>query len=146
MGVELAPVEAMLDQMHRSLPTSRGHINYTLERMGAHNIVIAVMPEIGNNDAATAAAHLLNDFKSIRFSLLVESRVVCLAAACLWTDENQHRLPSVEFDCPGGPKPGSRSDSSPLSFSSFLTGRDPVDTFREGSGGLGREPGLERRE
>lgn len=35
------------------------------------NIVIAVMLVIGNNQAATVATQLLNDFKSIRFGLLV---------------------------------------------------------------------------
>jgi nucleoside phosphorylase len=39
--------------------------------MGDHNVVIAVMPEIGNNNAATVATQLLNDFRSIRFGLLV---------------------------------------------------------------------------
>jgi len=71
MGVELAPVIAMLDEMHELLPTSRDMNSYTLGRMGAHNIVIAVMPEIGNNSAATVATQLLNDFTSIRFGLLV---------------------------------------------------------------------------
>jgi hypothetical protein len=51
MGVELAPVEAMLDEMYQSLPTSRDKNSYTLGRMGAHNVVIAVMPEIGNNSS-----------------------------------------------------------------------------------------------
>ena len=71
MGVELAPVMAMLDQRHQSLPTSRAQNRYTLGRIGRHNVVIAVMPEIGNNNAATVAIQLLNDFKSIRFGLLV---------------------------------------------------------------------------
>jgi nucleoside phosphorylase len=71
MGVELAPVEAMLDEIHQSLPTSRDNNCYTLGRMGVHNVVIAVMLEIGNNSAATVATQLLNDFKSIRFGLLV---------------------------------------------------------------------------
>jgi nucleoside phosphorylase len=71
MGVELAPVVAMLDERHQSLPTSRDQNSYTLGRMGVHNVVIAVMPEIGNNKAATVATQLLNDFKSIRFGLLV---------------------------------------------------------------------------
>jgi nucleoside phosphorylase len=71
MGVELAPVQAMLDETHRSLPTSRGNSSYTLGRMGAHNVVIAVMPEIGNNNAASVATQLLNDFRSVRFSLLI---------------------------------------------------------------------------
>lgn len=71
MGVELAPVEAMLDEIHQSLPTSRDKNGYTLGRMGVHNVVIAVMPEIGNNSAATVATQLLNDFRSVRFGLLV---------------------------------------------------------------------------
>jgi nucleoside phosphorylase len=71
MGVELAPVEAMLDEMHQSLPTSRDKNSYTLGRIGAHNVVIAVMPEIGNNSAEIVATQLLNDFTSIRFGLLV---------------------------------------------------------------------------
>jgi nucleoside phosphorylase len=71
IGVELAPVEAMLDKMYQSLPTSRDKNSYTLGRIGAYNVVIAVMPEIGNNSAAIVATQLLNDFTSIRFGLLV---------------------------------------------------------------------------
>jgi nucleoside phosphorylase len=71
MGVELAPVEAILDEMYQSLPTSRDKNCYTLGRIGVHNVVIAVMPEIGNSSAATVATQLLNDFTSIRFGLLV---------------------------------------------------------------------------
>jgi hypothetical protein len=40
--------------------------------MGEHNIVIAVLLEIGNNSVAVVATQLLNDFTSIRFGLLVE--------------------------------------------------------------------------
>jgi nucleoside phosphorylase len=61
----------MLDEMHQSLPTSRDKNSYTLGRIGAHNVVIAVMPEIGNNSAAMVATQLPNDFTSIRFGLLV---------------------------------------------------------------------------
>lgn len=71
MGLEQAPVEAMLDTTHPSLSYNRDQNNYTLGRMGAHNIVIAAMPEIGNNNAAAVATQLLNDFPCIRFSLLV---------------------------------------------------------------------------
>src|SRR5580700_5853317 len=71
IGVELAPVEAMLDEMHQSLSISRDKNSYSLGRMGVHNVVIAVMPEIGNNSAAGVATQLLNDFTSIRFGLLV---------------------------------------------------------------------------
>jgi nucleoside phosphorylase len=71
MGVELAAVEGMLDEIHESLPSSRDQNGYTLGRIGAHNIVVAVMPAIGNNRAASVATQLLNDFRSIRFGLLV---------------------------------------------------------------------------
>jgi hypothetical protein len=71
IGVKLAPVEAMLDEMHQSLSTSRNKNSYTLGRMGAHNVVIAIMPEIGNNSAASVVTQLMNDFKSIRFGLLI---------------------------------------------------------------------------
>ncbi len=71
LGVELAPAKAMLDEIHQNFPTSRDQNSYTLGRIGVHNIVIAVMPEIGNNSAATVATQLLNDFRSIRFGLLV---------------------------------------------------------------------------
>jgi nucleoside phosphorylase len=71
MGIEMAAVAAMLDETHPDLPSTRDMNSYTLGRIGAHNVVIAVMPEIGNNSAAMVAMQLLNDFKSIRFGLLV---------------------------------------------------------------------------
>jgi nucleoside phosphorylase len=71
MGFELAAITAMLDEIHPSLPSARDKNSYTLGRMGAHNVVVVVMPEIGNNSAATVATQLLCDFKSIRFGLLV---------------------------------------------------------------------------
>ena len=71
MGVELAPVKALLVQTHPSLPTQRDQNSYALGVIGGHNIVIAVLPEIGTNSAATVATQLLNDFPSIRFGLLV---------------------------------------------------------------------------
>lgn len=72
MAVELAPVEAMLDVLHPNLPTSRiDHNVYTLGSLGEHNVVVAVMPGIGTNSSAVVATQLLNDFPSIRFTLLV---------------------------------------------------------------------------
>ncbi|PYI09865.1 purine and uridine phosphorylase [Aspergillus sclerotiicarbonarius CBS 121057] len=71
MDVEQAPVEAMLDEIHPALPTTRDMNSYTLGRMGVHYIVIAAMPDIGNNSAAAVATQLMNDFRSIRFSLLI---------------------------------------------------------------------------
>ena len=71
MGVELAPVKAMLDEIHPSLPTLRDQKSYVLGKIGGHNIVVAVLPEIGTNSVATVAIQLLNDFPSVRFGLLV---------------------------------------------------------------------------
>jgi nucleoside phosphorylase len=71
MGVELAAMEGMLDEINESLPGNRDQNGYTLGRMGVHNVVVAVMPEIGNNRAAVVATQLLNDFPSVRFGLLV---------------------------------------------------------------------------
>ena len=51
MGVELAPVEAMLDEIHDSLPSDRDHNAYTMGKL-ADTTVVAVMPEIGNSAAA----------------------------------------------------------------------------------------------
>lgn len=71
MGIELAAVQAMLDDIHEILPVTRDQNSYTLGRIGNHNIVVAVMPEISNNQAAVVTMQLLNDFRSIRFGLLV---------------------------------------------------------------------------
>ena len=51
MGVELAAVEGMLDEIDESLRLSGDQNSYTLGRIGAHNVVVAVMPEIGINQA-----------------------------------------------------------------------------------------------
>jgi hypothetical protein len=77
MAVELAPVKAMLDEIHPSLPTLRDQNSYALGKIGGHNVVIAVLPEIGTNSAATVAIQLMNDFPSVRFGLRWESVVAC---------------------------------------------------------------------
>jgi hypothetical protein len=64
MGV-LAPVKAVPDQPHLSLPTQRDQNSHALGDVGGHNIIIAVLPEIRTNSAATVAIQLLNDFPSI---------------------------------------------------------------------------------
>lgn len=71
MGVELAPVKALLDKIHPSLSTPHDQNIYVLGEIEGHNIAIAVLPEIGNNAAAVAATQLINDFPSVRFGLLV---------------------------------------------------------------------------
>src|SRR5436309_13167592 len=71
MRVELAAVERGMDEIHENVPSSRDQNRYTLGQIGTHNIVVAVMRAIGNNRAASVAMQLLNDFRSIRFGLLV---------------------------------------------------------------------------
>ena len=71
MGVELAPVRAMLDEVHTGLSAQRDQNSYVLGKIAGHNIVVAVLPEIGNNAAAVVATQLLNDFPAVRFALLV---------------------------------------------------------------------------
>jgi hypothetical protein len=51
MSVELAPLRAMLDTIHDDLPAQRDHNAYVLGELGKHNVVIAVLPRIGNNDS-----------------------------------------------------------------------------------------------
>ncbi|KAL4800364.1 nucleoside phosphorylase domain-containing protein [Aspergillus venezuelensis] len=71
LGVECAAVEGMLDEIYDPLSTPRDQNAYTFGRLGQHNVVVAVMPQIGNNAAATTATQVLNDFPSLRFGLLV---------------------------------------------------------------------------
>ena len=74
MGVELAPVKALLDETYPPLPIPSGpnsQNTYVVGKMGGHNLVVAVLPEIGQNAAAVVATQPLNDFPSVRFGLLV---------------------------------------------------------------------------
>jgi nucleoside phosphorylase len=66
-----APVIALLDETHQSLPMRRDYNAYELGKMGQHNVVVVTMPKIGNNAAAITVTQLLNDFRLVRFSLLV---------------------------------------------------------------------------
>ncbi|KIV87675.1 hypothetical protein PV11_03206 [Exophiala sideris] len=80
LGVELAPVEAMLDEVHPNVDLRRKSYAprassvenaYTLGRIGGYNVVIAAMPRTGNNVAATVTTMLHNDFPFIRYAFLV---------------------------------------------------------------------------
>jgi hypothetical protein len=95
MGVELAAVEGMLDEIHESLPSSHDQNGYTLGRIRRHNIVVAVVPAIGNNRTASVAMQLLNDFRSIRFGLLIE-----IGGGILGKEEDDTRLGDVVVSKP----------------------------------------------
>ncbi|KLJ12088.1 hypothetical protein EMPG_12786 [Blastomyces silverae] len=71
MGIEMAAVEGMLDDIHPNIAMERDENTYTLGQIGQHNVVIAVLPGMGTSPAATVVTQTLNDFKSIRFGLLV---------------------------------------------------------------------------
>src|SRR4029077_19999 len=65
---------AMLDERHGDLPKPQNDDNmYTLGRIGKHNVVIACLPmgTVGNNKAATVAAHMVSTFPAIKFGLTV---------------------------------------------------------------------------
>ncbi|PYH64294.1 purine and uridine phosphorylase [Aspergillus vadensis CBS 113365] len=72
-GIELAAVEGMMDEIHPALLSTIDKNSYTYGRIGAHNIVVAVLPERRNNQGASVATQLNNDFRSLRFSLLTET-------------------------------------------------------------------------
>jgi nucleoside phosphorylase len=62
----------MLDEEHEVLPTPHNdHNTYTLGSICGHNVVIACVPNMGTNTAATVATSMTSTFQSIRFGLLV---------------------------------------------------------------------------
>jgi nucleoside phosphorylase len=62
----------MLDEEHHPLLTPRNdHNTYTLGSICGHNVVIAYLPNIGTNPAATVVTSMINTFQSIRFGLMV---------------------------------------------------------------------------
>lgn len=74
LPTELAAAVAMLDERHNPLPQdSHDHNNYTLGRIGVHNVAIACLPSgvTGITSAAIVASHIRSTFSSIRFGLMV---------------------------------------------------------------------------
>jgi hypothetical protein len=71
MGVELAVVSTMIVENCPHRASARDIDSYMLERIGANNIVVAVIQEIGNNIATTVDTPLFDSFKPIRFGLLL---------------------------------------------------------------------------
>ncbi|KAK4064957.1 uncharacterized protein Triagg1_8773 [Trichoderma aggressivum f. europaeum] len=72
---EYVAARAMLDEIHEGpeMVSTNDSNNYTLGRIGKHNIVIAVLPdgEYGTSSAARVAADLSHSFPHVRFGLLV---------------------------------------------------------------------------
>ncbi|PKX89105.1 purine and uridine phosphorylase [Aspergillus novofumigatus IBT 16806] len=78
LPLEMAAASAMLDNVHTNVHTTlpthpNDHNSYVLGSIGAHNIVIACLPDgvYGTTSAAIVASQMQATFKSIRFSLLV---------------------------------------------------------------------------
>jgi nucleoside phosphorylase len=71
---EIVAAKAMLDQVHLPLPQPpHDSNNYTLGRIGSHNIVITCLPlgEMGNNSSASVATRLTSTFPGIKFGIMV---------------------------------------------------------------------------
>ncbi|KAJ6779527.1 hypothetical protein PWT90_07848 [Aphanocladium album] len=71
--VELQAARAMLDQEHAPLQTQPNYDenSYILGSVGAHNVIIACLPEYGNSRAAIAAKSMQATFRNLRFGLMV---------------------------------------------------------------------------
>lgn len=71
---EMAAGQAMLDEIHDTLPSSTHDINtYTLGAIGPHNIAMACLPagQYGTNNAAIVGANMLTTFPHIERRLMV---------------------------------------------------------------------------
>jgi nucleoside phosphorylase len=74
LPIEMAVAVGMLDERHESLPQDQhDHNNYTLGRVGQHNIAIACLPAgvTGVTSAARVASQMSSTFSALRFGLMV---------------------------------------------------------------------------
>ncbi|KAL2833184.1 hypothetical protein BJY01DRAFT_253561 [Aspergillus pseudoustus] len=73
--VEFAAARSLLDEIHNEPARVQPHDanTYILGSMGAHNVVIASLPdaEYGTASAARVAANMLTSFPNVRFGLMV---------------------------------------------------------------------------
>jgi nucleoside phosphorylase len=75
LPVEYVVAQEFLDEMHEkpSVVSPNDTNDYTLGKIGGHNVVIAVLPngEYGTASAASVATSMLNTFHNIRIGLMV---------------------------------------------------------------------------
>jgi len=73
LAEEIAAAKGMLDEEHPRLHYVDDSNQYTLGRIGHHNIVLVCLPEgrYGTTAAAVVAKEMQNTFKSVRFGLMV---------------------------------------------------------------------------
>jgi nucleoside phosphorylase len=98
LATEKAAVVAMLDESHPRLKRENGDDNeYTLGRIGVHNVVIACLPAglMGNGPAAIVAINMQRSFP-IKLGLMVG------VGGGVWSKKNDIRLGDVVVGQPTG--------------------------------------------
>jgi nucleoside phosphorylase len=98
LAAEKAPMVAMLDETHQKLEKENGDDNdYTLGRIGVHNVVIACLPAglVGNGPAAIVANNMRRSFP-IKFGLMVG------IGGGVWSKKDDLRLGDVVVSSPTG--------------------------------------------
>jgi len=98
LAIEKAAMVAMLDETHARLTKKNGDENeYTLGRVGAHNVVIACLSAglMGNGPAAIVANNMQRSFP-IKFGLMVG------VGGGVWSKKNDVRLGDVVVSQPTG--------------------------------------------
>ena len=98
LAIEKADMVAMLDETHPKLKKGNGDENeYTLGKIGVHNIVIACLPagSMGNGPAAIVANNMQRSFP-IKFGLMVG------VGGGVWSKKDDIRLGDVVVSQPTG--------------------------------------------
>ena len=99
LEVEQLAATEMLDVQHEPLAqASSDHNSYTLGSINGHNVVIAGLPEAGNNSAAVVITQMRMTFKNLRYGLLVGIG----GGVLVETDEGLIRLGHVVVSKPTG--------------------------------------------
>lgn len=103
LEVEQIAALEMLDDEHEPLPQPRTDQNvYALGTIAGHNVVIAGLPQTGNNSAATVVTQARATFPSLRFGLLVGIG----GGVPTTTDNGMIRLGDVVVSKPAGEHSG----------------------------------------
>ena len=73
LPIETAVAVSMLDERHDSLPQNpHDHNNYTLGRVGPHNVAVTRLPAgMGLTSAARVASQMRSTFTALGFGLMV---------------------------------------------------------------------------
>ena len=95
---ELNAATAMLDVKHDPLEAQHKYDEntYQLGSIGKHNVVIAVLPGYGTNNAAVAGKSMQNTFPNLRFGLMVG------VGGGIPSEKNDIRLGDIAVSLPSG--------------------------------------------